>query len=461
MSLESFFIDYGTDGMYPRYGGDAGLVREMEILGIGMEVDGEWAFGGPVVWKRPNGARVIGWIRGVAKHELGRAGACRAWGVQSYDDDKIFNWPWQWEMLKSEPSLKGLEELVSALRSPRTPSLPKLNDGFEGLLSEAYRRRARGENGQTLYIPLQSNLELSDLAWFWLLGPENLQSATLGPPRRDKAAVAPPLTYAGQIGTWRPNVAVSDYIKNRLVHPARRRSYQDALQAADAIRQMPLDELRSVIDPPEEMRGRTVSIASGTNTREREQGGEEEPATKEAIRRNIPEWRNWATFGLVFIQTALLIVLAWKLWRSSPPPPSLPVNTAPAAVGTPPTVTDATTVATSDTTMPTTTDELRSDVVGIALHSALRRPRQNVRYAAAVTTWINNPRPSTTRADILRARTAALQVYFARQDCGPEVIDGLIGPGFYDSVHCLGRKGDSLEVLKSDQTLIDWLQTNP
>ena len=65
-----------------------------------------------------------------------------------------------------------------------------------------------------------------------------------------------------------------------------------------------------------------------------------------------------------------------------------------------------------------------------------------------------------SRNDVARARTAALQLYMVRHQCAKatDAIDGVIGPSFYDGIHCLARKGDSLDVLESDQALIDWLQ---
>ncbi|MEO8380740.1 MAG: hypothetical protein ABI779_13840 [Acidobacteriota bacterium] len=475
MSYEPFLIDYGPGGMVPSIGGDPALVNELENLGTGMDTDGEWALGGPVVWRRPNsGRRIVGWIRGVPSSELGRAGAWRAWGVQAGPDDDIQHWPWAWELLRSEPSSTTLRELAAALATPKVKStLPPFGSDFAGLLSEAHRVRA-SESGQTFSIPLESKSELAALAWFWLLGPDDPQQATLGPPRREAAAVSPRLTYAGQLGTTRPwGLRPSPFFQDAVLPLVHERKDLQAVRQVQLLREAPPQRRVLLLERGMDEVSRKTRATRNVfeeqdrtmNTDERlHANGDEERASRSrtdgsAGAFDLRQFLNPAFLVMIFLELVAIVMLLglYRPWVGMTGTNSI----GPTAVGTQtPADTSGTMIVplVTESAGVSTPAALSPQQLQARLLSALKRPRQGVMYAGTLTV-LNNPK--TQGVDVQRLRVAALQIYFLREGCSDSgAVDGTVGQKFFDALHCLGDHHAPLDVLTSDTALVDWLESH-
>jgi hypothetical protein len=227
--FDAFHIAYGEGGQVPRKGDCAWLTAVFDGYGGGLETDGEWAAGGPLVVRLEKwNTVVVSWIRGLSV----RGNAYEAWGVIGAIDADISRWVQCWSLLRAEPSDENLDTLARELNGATVAAhYPKVTPQLGPALTKTYEA-SRAVDDRFL-IPLAAAEEIDLLGWLWLLGPVMPSDASVGPPKRRPLNT----TYQALIDGEKSNLTSAPIIESVLKH-LQRNDVQAALGEVQELRSL-------------------------------------------------------------------------------------------------------------------------------------------------------------------------------------------------------------------------------
>jgi hypothetical protein len=261
---------------------------------------------------------------------------------------------------------------------------------------------------------------------------------------------------------------VSPYVQTKIVQEVRQKKYQNALQAAQVLRELPREMLAATLDPGEPpVRKKTLfGFSKTSDSAHEDRGTAEGQATSSPESGTRFDFRDATPLDRIMIGLQIITILlgvAFYLDFRSPHPladGSGQQGSSTAAATLTDTGAAAATVDTTANEIPTDPPSMTPAQFRDTVFWALKN-RQGVTYGGKMDA-LNAPTTRSTAIDPTQLRTAALQLYFLRQSCSAagSTIDGQVGPGFYAALRCLAQKNDPLDVLVDDQKLVDWLQTN-
>jgi hypothetical protein len=431
--------------------GDRNYVAPLELIGSGLPTDGPWAEGGPLVWK-PAGAshRLVGWMRGVHSREIARAGAWEAWGILVPEKIDINHWPWYWNRLKSGPT--GIHELVRDFdqRKMDTGGHPRMTEQVTAVLTGLYLTDSESPSA-TYSVPIPSPEDTGLLAWVWLLGPLNPSVATVGPPRNAEAAVAPPLTYWGEIERDAPQ-AGSKVVRGLIVK-FRKEGYAAVRDELNALRRDRPNRRKRL-----HMQGGEMQSADETSVSDDSAESVEESTV---WRIKIPRLRREDVWGSLISFLLLLVLLglaadrkrdigilqaihasnsrlrALAAYRAAPPQ-SAPLRNSPLANLPPPTAAS------------------RTAVVNWS-REHISNERGKLSYTPELVNLAKRPNPkSATDSD--RLYIAALQIFFTQRGWYTSSINGQLGQTLPQAARASAGSVDFDRAIFDDRYLLAQLQ---
>jgi len=477
--MQPFYVTYQHDrGQTPLRGVDNGAVQDLEGLGSGLDTSGAWAGGGPFVWIRnATNHRLVGWVRALPRHQVGRSGTWEAWGVQTAMETDCSGFPWNWRLLQEGPN--SLDSFSAALASPKrrriTDDIPISK--LVAILSNFY---SRGRRSDPMTIPIDDPEDLPLLPWIWLLGPVQPQSATLSPPRKNLPAMSPPLTYVTLIDAdFDFRQATSPYLQ-AAVQELITGSADEALRKIQTLRQTPPGKQARLLYTEDAAR----IVPSARQAPEHEGWSPpplRRPSPAEADvqpQSSGPSWwrrlwpsgeirvRNAGAIALMALVSATFVLEVMNYLALHPRQrndESTIAGTQPAETQTVPTSTHAAVVTATaaptppignqpDLTRPGDRKDLWPSIREAVANAAKKDPASK-KFGAEVEKYDPEHKPG----DRFRLRNAVAQLYLKSRGCLRVPIGESVGPKFAEALDCAGDDRTLSTLLTSDEELARWL----